>query len=92
LCCVCSRGGGKILFALGTITVATAGAAVYAKYDPSFRKLLQDNIPYVDEVLNKSSELVDMATNFVGLGSNDTSSSSKLEQKPVIKPEAIKPS
>ncbi|KAF4530481.1 hypothetical protein B566_EDAN014683 [Ephemera danica] len=89
-------GGGKVLFALGTITVATGGALVYAKYDPSFRKLLQDNVPYSEEAISKTSELIDMASSLVGGGkSEDSSPKLPMEQKslppkssptPVVKP------
>ncbi|GIY91697.1 MICOS complex subunit Mic60 [Caerostris extrusa] len=44
-------GGGKIVFGvLAAAGAGFAGAVVYGKYDPKFRKVLEDNIPYVEHV------------------------------------------
>jgi hypothetical protein len=44
------------------VTAATVGTAVYAKYDPSFRKLLEDNVPYADKVISTTSSVIDTTT------------------------------
>ncbi|GIY46800.1 MICOS complex subunit Mic60 [Caerostris darwini] len=46
-----SGGGGKIVFGvLAAAGAGFAGAVVYGKYDPKFRKVLEDNIPYIEHV------------------------------------------
>ncbi|KAF8785750.1 MICOS complex subunit Mic60-like isoform X1 [Argiope bruennichi] len=44
-------GGGKVVYGvLAAAGAGFAGAVVYGKYDPKFKKVLQDNIPYVDRI------------------------------------------
>ncbi|CAL1269703.1 unnamed protein product [Larinioides sclopetarius] len=46
-----SGGGGKVVFGvLAAAGAGFAGAVVYGKYDPKFKKVLQDNIPYIDHI------------------------------------------
>ena len=37
---------------LGGTTVGAGGVIGYAAYDPTFRKTVEDNVPYSDEVFN----------------------------------------
>jgi len=52
------------------------GTAIYAKYDPSFRKLLEDNVPYADSVLSTTSSVIDTTTGLVDSASGLADSAS----------------
>ncbi|XP_065351122.1 MICOS complex subunit Mic60-like [Cloeon dipterum] len=58
-------GSGKIWVPITALTAATVGTAIYAKYDPSFRRLLEDNVPYSDQVISTTSSVIDTTTGLV---------------------------
>lgn len=74
---------------VGTMTVATAGTAVYAKYDPSFRKLLEDNVPYSDSVLSVTSDLIDQVTSLAGVAQEKTSTILQTAKDKVSEPDPL---
>jgi hypothetical protein len=43
---------------LGVTTVGGGGVVGYAWYDPSFRKMLDENVPYAKETLDAIFELL----------------------------------
>lgn len=96
LYCYSGRGGGGVWLVVGTLTVATAGTAVYAKYDPSFRKLLEDNVPYSDSVLSVTSDLIDQVNGLIGTAQDTTSNllqsaKDKVSSEPEPVPKAKTP-
>ncbi|XP_059490682.1 MICOS complex subunit Mic60-like [Neocloeon triangulifer] len=71
-------GSAKIWVPITALTAATVGTAIYAKYDPSFRRLLEDNVPYADSVISSTSSVIDTTTGLIDSASGVVDSAKSL--------------